>query len=204
MADDLGPVRLVGRFVTLEPARKSHVPALWEAAKSVDWSWFLEPLRSQEAVEARVERGLRGERAGQEFAFAVLQNPEGRVIGSTSYLSVVAKHRRTEVGSTWYVPGQQGTAVNPECKLLLLQHAFEDWGAVRVEFRTDENNVHSRGAIEKLGAKLEGTSRNHGIRADGTLRNSRVYSIVPSEWPEIKTGLQSRVARFAAAGAESG
>ena len=115
------------------------------------------------------------------------------MVGSTAYLSVVSEHRRLEIGSTWYHRDVWGTAVNPECKFLLMRHAFEDWDAVRVEFRTDENNVHSQKAILKLGAKFEGVSRKHGIRADGSARNAFLYSIVDSEWPGARTRLLARV-----------
>jgi RimJ/RimL family protein N-acetyltransferase len=193
---NLGPIVLEGEYVRLEPLRMEHSEAVWEAAQKLDWSWFLDPLRSKEAVERRIERGLKGEENNQEFAFAVVSRRESQVIGSTSFLSVVQLHRRAEIGSTWYVPSQQGTAVNPECKFLLLGHAFENWGAVRIELRTDENNLHSQRAIAKLGAKFEGVMRNNGIRPDGSFRNAMLYSIIPSEWPEVKSKLLGRVASF--------
>jgi len=182
--------------VRLEPLRRTHSEAIWEAAQKLDWAWFLDPLRSEEAVQKRIDRSLRGEENNQEFAFAVVTKKENQVIGSTSFLSVVQLHRRVEIGSTWYVPSRQGTAVNPESKFLLLRHAFEDWGAVRVELRTDQNNLHSQRAIEKLGAKFEGVMRNNGIRLDGSYRNAMLYSIIPSEWPEVKSKLQRRIAGF--------
>lgn len=119
-----------------------------------------------------------------------------RVFGSTSYFGVVAKHKRVEIGSTWYAPDFQGTAVNPECKLLLLGHAFEEWGAMRVQFTTDVNNLRSQGAIEKLGAKFEGKLRNHAIRSDVSMRDSMVFSIIASEWPEVREKPLARIHSF--------
>jgi RimJ/RimL family protein N-acetyltransferase len=192
----VGPCTLDGRFVRLVPLRYAHAEALLEAGGSTDWEWFLGPLRSKEAVIKRIEDGLKGEDRDQQYAFAVVLKSGTRVVGSTAYLSVVSEHRRLEIGSTWYSRDVWGTVVNPECKLLLMEHAFEDWGAVRVEFRTDENNVRSQRAILKLGAKFEGACRKHGIRPDGSVRNVFLYSIIDSEWPEVRTGLLARTSSF--------
>ncbi len=129
----------------------------------------------------------------EEYAFAVVLKNEERIVGSTAYLSISARHRRAEVGSTWYLPEYQRTFVNPECKLLLLKHAFEDWEAVRMQLGTDANNIQSQRAILKLGAKFEGRLRNHGIRPGGKPRDTMLYSIISSEWPEVKSGLVSRI-----------
>ena len=152
----LGPCVLQGKFVRLEPLRHKHAKDLFEATKSLDWQWFLSPLRTRDAVNRRIAEGLRAERRGEAYAFAVRLQNDDRVVGSTSYLNVVTRHKRAEIGSTWYSQDLWGTVVNPECKYLLLKHAFEDWGAVRVQLVTDTNNAHSQRAILKLGAKLEG------------------------------------------------
>ncbi len=192
-AETLGPCVLDGDSVRLEPLRPEHTDGLFEAGRSLDWAWMLGPLPTREAVVRRIEEGLRREEQGSDYAFAVLRKPEGRVIGSTAYLNVVSKHRRVEIGSTWYERDQWGTAVNPECKLLLLTHAFEEWGAVRVQLGTDEKNARSQRAILKLGAKFEGVLRNHGIRPDGSVRNAYLYSITNLEWPEVKAALLGRL-----------
>ena len=194
----MGPCTLEGTFVRLQPLRKKHAEALLEAGRSLDWGWFLSPLRTKGAVDTRIAEGLKAERRDVEYAFAVVLKKIARVIGSTAYLQVVSKHRRAEIGATWYSPEFWGTAVNPECKYLLLRHAFEDWGAVRVQLVTDANNVHSQRAILKLGAKFEGTLRGHGIRPDGSVRDAFLYSIIASEWPKVKSGLLARVRRFGA------
>jgi RimJ/RimL family protein N-acetyltransferase len=173
-----------------------HARGLFEATKSLDWEWFLGPLRTKEVVDVRIAEGIRAEKRDEAYAFGVRLKKEDRIVGSTSYLTVVSKHKRAEIGSTWYSREMWGTAVNPECKYLLLKHAFEDWGAVRIQLGTDVNNAHSRRAILKLGAKFEGTLRNHGIRPDGSVRNAALYSIINSEWPEVSSRLLSRVRSF--------
>jgi N-acetyltransferase len=193
---DLGPVTLPGRFVRLEPLREDHREALLEVAQDLDWGWFLHPLRTAADVDSRIALGLDAERQKEGYAFAVRALADNRVVGSTSYFGVVQAHKRVEIGSTWYARDSQGTAVNPECKLLLLSHAFEDWGANRVQFTTDSNNIRSQRAIAKLGAQREGLLRSHAIRLDGSLRDSVVYSITRSEWPDVKQRLNSRLASF--------
>jgi N-acetyltransferase len=192
----LGPVTLEGRFVRLEPLREEHREALLEAAQNLDWGWFLHPLRTAADVDFRINLGLEAERQKEGYAFAVRSLGDNRIVGSTSYFGVVQEHKRVEIGSTWYTSDVQGTAVNPECKYLLLGHAFDDWGANRVQFTTDSNNVHSQRAIEKLGAKREGVLRGHAIRGDGSIRDSVVYSIVRAEWPAVRRALNERLSTF--------
>jgi len=181
----------------LEPLRQEHARGVFEAAKFTDWQRTLGALRSMEDVDRRIAEGLEAEAKGDAYAFAVMFRGSGKVIGSTSYLAISSKHKRAEIGSTWYAKEVWGTAVNPECKYLLLRHAFEDWGAVRIQFVTDINNLHSQGAIQKLGAKPEGTLRNYGVRPDGTAREAvRIYSIIASEWTGVKQKLELRLLRF--------
>jgi N-acetyltransferase len=189
----LGPCTLDGRFVRLEPLRHEHADRLAEVAVRLDWSLMLYPLLSREDVERRIFSGIEKEQTDEEYAFAVVLKSEGRLVGSTAYLAVSARHKRAEVGSTWYLPEFQGAFLNPECKFLLLRHAFEDWGAVRMQLGTDARNVHSQRAILKLGARFEGRLRNYGIRPDGTPRDTMLYSITSSEWPEVRSRLVSRI-----------
>jgi N-acetyltransferase len=191
-----GPCTLEGQFVKLEPLRESHTDAMWEAARQIDWELMLRPLRSREAVVQRILDGLKMEEKNEEYGFVVIGKRENRVVGSTAYLNVVSQHRRLEIGSTWYTEGARGTAVNPESKLLLLEHAFEHWQAVRVQLGTHVDNVRSQRAILKLGAKFEGRLRSHGIIPDGTVRDAFLYSIIASEWPEVKKLLLERLASF--------
>jgi len=190
---DLGPCTLAGSTVRLEPLREEHSAAMFEAAQKLDWKWFLTPLKTKEDVKNRIFESLRAEKANEAYVFAVRLLKSDAVIGSTSYFGIVPRYKRVEIGSTWYVPSVWGTTVNPECKYLLLNHAFEDWGAIRVQLTTDINNTHSQHAITKLGAKFEGTLRNYGIRPDGSYRDSKVYSITPNEWPGVKERLLERI-----------
>ena len=196
--DKLGPCTLEGRFVRLEPLRSNHLEGLADAAAKIDWSLMLYPLLSKNDVERRIHNGLDLEAADEEYAFAVITKTDRKIIGSTAYLSVVSRHKRVEIGSTWYLPELRGTFVNPECKFLLLQHAFEDWHAVRVQLGTDSRNIQSQRAISKLDAKLEGKLRNYGIRPDGRPRDSMLYSIIDSEWEDVKSRLLARIKTFEA------
>ncbi len=149
-------------------------------------------------MEKRIRNCLDSEAEDEEYAFAVITRADREIIGSTAYLSVVSRHKRVEIGSTWYLPELRGTFVNPECKFLLLQHAFEDWHAVRVQLGTDSRNIQSQRAISKLDAKLEGKLRNYGIRPDGRPRDSMLYSIIDSEWEDVKSRLLARIKTFEA------
>ena len=194
---DLGPIALNGRFVRLEPLRPNHAAALWEVARGMDWGSMLGPLRSREELDQRITDRMSAEERKVEYAFAVFLKLNNRMVGSTSYLDVAPKRRIAEIGSTWYSLDVQGTVVNPECKYLLLKHAFEDWGAIRVQLGTDVKNVHSQRAILKLGAKFEGQLRNHGIRPDGSIRDTMLYSIISNEWPTVRNRLETRIESFA-------
>jgi N-acetyltransferase len=192
----LGPCTLEGRFVRLEPLRQFHAEKLAKVAALLDWSLMLYPLLSRDDVDKRILSGLEKEERGEEHAFAVVLKSQNRVVGSTAYLAISARHKRAEIGSTWYSPEFQGTFVNPESKFLLLRHAFEDWEAVRMQLGTDANNLQSQRAILKLGARFEGRLRNYGIPPNGKPRDTMLYSIVSSEWPEVKSRLVSRMKSF--------
>ena len=192
---NLGPCILEGKYVRLEPLRQEHAERLAKVAAKLDWSLMLYPLLSREDVDKRIIAGIEKEWKDEEYAFAVILKKKDRhLVGSTAYLAVTSRHKRAEIGSTWYSPEFQGTFVNPECKFLLLRHAFEDWGAVRIQLGTDANNIQSQRAIIKLGAKFEGRLRNHGIRPDGRPRDTMLYAITSSDWTEVKSRLISRIA----------
>jgi len=189
----LGPCVLEGNEVRLEPLRQEHAPALLAASRQLDWSWFLRPLLTKEDVNRRIAYGIKTEKEDNGYAFVVKTRRDGQIVGSTSYLIIDSEQRTTEIGSTWYTQAFQGTRVNPECKYLLMKHAFEDWGAIRIQFITDVNNLRSQKAILKIGAKFEGKLRSHKIRVDGSIRDSMVYSIVANEWPTVREGLLARI-----------
>jgi len=193
----LGPVTLAGSRIRLEPLTAAHAAGLLEAAADPEvWRWLPERVETREQMERWIADALRAQEAGAEFAFAVVDSATGEPIGSTRYMDVSEAHRGVEVGWTWYRRRDWGGAVNPEAKLLLLSHAFEDCGAIRLYLKTDSLNARSRAAILKLGAKYEGDLRNHRIRADGTYRHSSYYSILDTEWPAVKEGLLRRLAQL--------
>jgi RimJ/RimL family protein N-acetyltransferase len=190
----LGPVMLSGQVIRLEPLRASHYQGLLEAANDTRiWTWLAMDLSDPQALTRFIDEALAAEAAGREYAFAVVQQDSGRVLGSTRYMDVMAAERGVEIGWTWYHPEAWATRVNPEAKWLLMQHAFETWGAIRVCLKTDELNARSRSAILKLGAQFEGILRQHRIRPDGSYRSSAYYSVLDSEWPLVKVGLERRL-----------
>ena len=141
-------------------------------------------------MEAEIERRLSLREMGSMLPFSIVRLDDGKTIGMTTYMNIDAQARRVEIGSTWYRKEAQRTALNTECKLLLLTHAFEELDCIAVEFRTSFFNQQSRAAIERLGAKLDGILRNHSYHSDGTLRDTCVYSIIASEWPTVKKHLE--------------
>ena len=194
MGSPLGPCRLIGTHVRLEPIDHAHAEGLLKAARGLDWALMPSTLVTPDSVRNFISEALALQSKGEAYAFTVLSNPNGQILGSTRYLDVRELHRGVEIGWTWYSNAVWGTAVNPECKLLLLKHAIEDWKAVRVQLKTDDRNLHSQRAILKLGAKFEGALRNHMVRQDGTLRHSMMYSITSEDWPSVKEGLLTRIA----------
>jgi RimJ/RimL family protein N-acetyltransferase len=194
---ELGPVVLEGRLIRLEPLRPAHSEDLTRAAADESiWRWLPVQVRGKEDLERWLAEAMAAEATGAEYPFAVIDRASGKAVGSTRYLDVSRQHSGVEVGWTWYARDVQGSAVNPEAKYLLLKHAFEDWGAIRLFLKTDSLNERSRAAIVKLGAKYEGDLRNHRIRPDGSYRHSSYYSILDTEWPEVKRGLEERLAAY--------
>jgi N-acetyltransferase len=190
----LGPIVLEGPHVRLEPLDRRHGDDLAEAAADpLIWRWLPVQVTSREDLERWVEDGMSAATAGIEHPFAVVDLRTGRAVGSTRYMDIAPAHKGVEVGWTWYARAAWGGIVNPEAKLLLLTHAFEDWGAIRLYLKTDSLNERSRAAIAKLGAKYEGDLRNHRIRPDGTYRHSSHYSILDTEWPAVKRSLLERI-----------
>jgi RimJ/RimL family protein N-acetyltransferase len=186
------PVTLSGRVVRLEPLAAFHAADLYAAAAPELFRLFYSgPTEfSQAGFEAYIA-ALRA-RAGW-LPFAQVLAASGRAIGVTAYLNISERDRGLEIGSTWISPAHQGTAVNPEAKFLLLRHAFETLGVIRVQLKTDSRNLHSQRAIEKLGAVKEGVLRNHIIMPDGHIRHSVMYSILPDEWPDVQARLGLRL-----------
>jgi N-acetyltransferase len=166
-----------------------------DAAQDCDWTWMFMDLRTRDRMDEWIQLALSAQQKGTDYPFTVFSRHDDKILGSTRYLDVRTPHRGVEIGWTWYTSKVWGTVVNPECKFLLLRHAFEDWRAVRVQLKTDGDNVHSQKAILKLGASFEGRLRNHRVRRDGSPADSMMYSITEEEWrTSVRSSLSSRVA----------
>ncbi|MCX6039154.1 MAG: GNAT family protein [Chloroflexi bacterium] len=189
------PVTLTGEVVRLEPLSEAHIPALALAGRDeCIWKYMLyADLTSEESMTAWVRDMLRRQQAGTDLPFAVIHLASGRAAGATRYLEMRPPHRSLEIGGTWYAPEFQRTAVNTECKYLMLKYAFEVMKCIRVQFKADMRNERSVRAIERLGAVREGVLRNHYILQDGTFRDSVYFSILDREWPEVKRRLKQRL-----------
>jgi len=189
------PVTLRGRHVTLEPVAASHHDALIEAASDGElWKLWYTSVPAPDAMASWLEAAL-ALPAQHGLAFVLRDARDGNIVGSTRYFNVDPNNRRLEIGHTWHARRAQRTGINTEAKLLLLGHAFEALRCIAVEFRTHWMNHQSRAAIARLGARQDGVLRNHQRMADGTLRDTVVFSIIESEWPTVKRHLQYKLER---------
>lgn len=179
-----------GDHVSVVPLEMKHKDDLVEAAADGELHrlWYTTVPKPQD-VGAEIERRLGLRKTGSMLPFAIIEKSSGSAVGMTTYMNIDAANRRVEIGSTWYRSSVQKSPINTECKLLLLQHAFEKLDCICVEFRTHFINTQSRRAIERLGAKLDGVLRSHMIMENGTVRDTTVYSIIACEWPTIKAHL---------------
>jgi RimJ/RimL family protein N-acetyltransferase len=195
-AFDPRPVVLAGHHVRLEPLQPAHAGALYAAGRDPEIHRYLTgPAPASPAdMAAVVASALATVAAGSQVAFVIVHLASGRVAGTTRFLDIRRGDRALEIGHTWLTPEFQRTAVNTEAKYLLLRHAFEDLGAVRVQLKTDERNGRSRRAIERLGARFEGVLRNYQTCWDGFVRNTAMYAVTDADWPAVKSGLEARLA----------
>jgi RimJ/RimL family protein N-acetyltransferase len=186
----LEPVTLVGAHARLEPLDARHSIELIEAVKDGElWRLWYTSVPPPDTMRDEIDRRLALAAAGSMLPFAVVDCLTSKAIGMTTYMNADAVHRRLEIGATWYRKSAQRSAINTECKMLLLTHAFQTLGCIAVELRTHFFNHQSRRGIERLGAKLDGILRSHQLASDGTLRDTCVYSIIASEWPTVKSHL---------------
>ena len=186
---------LEGRVVRLEPLAWRHEKGLFEAAGDERiWRWMpYDASESQESFHAWLEDALAASSAGTETAFATVDAGTGEPVGSTRYLALRPEHRGLEIGWTWLAPAHWQTGANVEAKLLMLEHAFESLGCLRVEFKTDSRNERSRAALAALPARFEGIFRKHMLVRGGERRDSAYYSIIDDEWPEVRENLRRRI-----------
>jgi len=190
----VNPVLLEGLQVRLEPLARTHLEGL--AAVGLDeelWRWIPTAVRTREEMAVYIETALSEQEHGASLPFAIVEKATGRTIGSTRYGNIDRTHHRMEIGWTWVAREWQRTAVNTEAKYLLLKHAFETLGCMRVELKTDSLNERSRAAILRIGAREEGLFRNHIITASGRIRHTLYFSIIDSEWPAVKARLETKL-----------
>src|SRR3954469_2813276 len=191
----LEPVTLSGEHARLEPLSRDHLEGLIAAVKDGElWKLWYTFVPRPEDMAKEIDRRLGLQAAGTMLPFTVYDG-QGQIAGMSTYMNVDAANRRVEIGSTWYASRVQRSALNTQCKLLLLGHAFEQLDCIAVEFRTHFFNHQSRRGIERLGAKLDGVLRSHQVAPNGTLRDTVVYSIIASEWPTVKAHLRYQLER---------
>jgi RimJ/RimL family protein N-acetyltransferase len=187
------PVTLKGKFVRLEPLTQAHTSQLAKVGLEPEIWRFMRygKVETEEQLGSWVHDLLELQAQGSDLPFAVIHLSSGNAIGCTRYLHIDLQDRSLEIGGTWYGLDYQGTLVNTECKYLLLQHAFDTLECIRVWFKADARNARSLRALERIGAVKEGILRNHMILPDGHIRDSVVYSLIPEEWPQVKTRLEA-------------
>jgi RimJ/RimL family protein N-acetyltransferase len=188
---EVKPIVLTGKIIQLQPLTLNHVPGLYAASDPAIWKYMLYgDITTESDIRNWVLDMLERASGGTDLPFAVIDLASGDEVGATRYLEIRPQHKGLEIGGTWYGPKYQRTGVNTECKYLLLKHAFETLGCIRVQFKADSRNERSIHAIKRIGAKSEGVLRNHMILPDGTFRHSAYFSILADEWPEVKKKLE--------------
>src|SRR5262249_20344315 len=190
------PVTLEGRHIRLEPLSQDHHAGLCEIGLEEEiWRWIPVQALTPEQMRGWIEEAQSWQRAGTALPFATVDRATGKVIGSTRFANIDTQHRRMEIGWPWVAKAWQRTPVNTEAKYLMFRHAFEHLGCMRVELKTDSLNEKSRNAMLRIGCKEEGTFRNHIITSTGRIRHTVWFSVIDSEWPEVKVRLEEMLAR---------
>jgi RimJ/RimL family protein N-acetyltransferase len=190
----IDPVTLEGRVVRLEPLALSHLDALCAVGLDPElWQYTLTIVQTREDMRSYLEAALKAREQGSALPFVIIERAANTVVGSTRYLNIDQQNKKLEIGSTWVARRWQRTAVNTEAKYLLLRHAFEVLGCVRVEFKTDVLNRQSRAALLRIGAKEEGILRKHLITQTGRVRDTVYFSILDTEWPDVKRRLEEYI-----------
>ncbi|QDH78485.1 GNAT family N-acetyltransferase [Echinicola soli] len=190
-------IELKGEIARLVPLEKSHRDALIDAASDGKlWELWYTSVPSPETIDEYIAQALQQKAAKASQPFVIIDNLTGKIVGSTRYCNVAKEHKRLEIGFTWYAKSAQRTGINRECKLLMLSHAFEKMGCICVQFKTDWFNQASRNAIARLGAKQDGILRNDRLNADGTYRDTVVFSIINQEWHGVKKNLLHQMKNY--------
>ena len=192
------PLTLEGSAVRLEPIRREHAQVFWDIAKNDledIFRWIPYAMKAREDFEKLIDKAFAEQERGESVVFATVERGSGKTVGSTRFMNIDRVNKRVEIGSTWIAPAWQRTAVNTEAKYLMLRHAFEVWGCIRVELKTDGLNQKSRNAILRIGAQEEGTLRRHLLTSTGRVRDTVYFSVLDSEWPAVKGRLESKLVR---------
>lgn len=190
------PATFSGEVVRLEPLTQDHHGPLCEVGLDAElWRWTTTKIQSPQQMNTYIDAALRAQREGTALPFATIERATGRVVGSTRFANIDEANRRGEIGWTWVARPWQRTRINTEAKYLMLRHAFESLGWIRVELKTDSLNERSRAAILRIGAKEEGVFRNHMICDSGRIRHTVYFSIIDSEWPAVKAALERKLQR---------
>lgn len=192
---DMKPIVLEGSRVILTPMKEEHIEGLYVAG-SDDRIWELQgkPIHQPDDMRRFVQSALSEQARGTELPYTIIDRETDAIVGSTRFMDIMPAHRTLEIGWTWYHPDVWRTRVNTECKYLLLRHAFETMGTIRVQLKTDKRNARSQAAIRRIGGVYEGTLRNHRILPDGYIRDTVMFSIIASEWPGAKQRLEGYLA----------
>ncbi len=194
----LQPVTLAGEVVRLEPLQADHAAALAQVGLHPElWRLQPEPVQSQDDMQRYVDRTLANQRDGNCLPFVIVRQDDGKIIGATRYMDIALAHKRLEIGGTWLTPESQRSGANTEAKFLLLQHAFETIGIMRVVFKTELSNMQSRQAILRIGGVEEGVFRKHLIAQSGRARDMVYFAILDEDWPAVKARLLARMRRSA-------
>jgi RimJ/RimL family protein N-acetyltransferase len=193
---NIHPVILEGRHVRLEPLTQAHHAQLCEVGFDDElWRLTTTIIRTPEDMKKYIDAAAKDFSDGKALPFAIIEKASGKAVGSTRFGNIDTTHRRVEIGWTWIARQWQRTFINTEAKYLLLSHAFDTLGCMRVEFKTDSTNSRSRNALMRIGAKEEGVFRNHMIVPGGRIRHSVYFSIIDSEWNEVKRELEKKLAK---------
>lgn len=193
----LKKIELESQTVKLVPLHKEHADGLVKAASDGRlWELWYTAIPNSDSIEQYISDALKDQDKGTALPFVIIEKNSKKIIGSTRYCHADGVNKRVEIGHTWYAESYQRSSVNTECKQLLLSHAFEELGAIAVEFRTHWHNHKSRAAISRLGAKQDGILRNHQKTANGVYRDTVVFSIIDMEWPAVKVSLEHKLAKY--------
>lgn len=192
----LNEIEIQGNLVLLKPLSIEHVEALTQAVKDGKlWELWYTSAPNPENVKVYIETAVTEYKEDRSLPFVIVRKEDNQIVGTTRFMNANSKHKRLEIGTTWYSKSAQRTGINTECKYLLLKYAFETLNCIAVEFRTHFHNVQSRNAIARLGAKQDGILRNHSIDKSGNLRDTVVFSIINNEWNTVKQSLEFRMNR---------